>query len=406
MKIIRLFIYLAFIFVLSVGLPRMMRFFTDQPHGNTFIYYSSVDHAFCSINYDEAKDKVIRKNIVTGKEYSQSQFDSILPLFFYRQLYTEGRMPDSLNSTPITRNLINQKSFQYKYSPEDKNRPSIQLYPLFESVSGRVDLKMPEDLFRIDSKMEFIIPANNKLNKAKSEKYTNILNTLGFKFPAKSISGNPSARKMYDEGYFVTDSNNQIFHIKMVNSKPFIKKLNLPKTIIPAHIATYEPNDRSFYGFLYAKSGEIFKLSTSNYALEKLDIGDFNLEENQFLVYANPLYWIIHKNTQEGKFSYALDLKTNKIIDTNNDVYKVEEKSIMDYVLPFRVAFTKWNTKYFAPQFIFNGLSVFIFNLIFLSLFVVINVFRSKPNSYIELSLVAATGIYGFITCLLFKNKI
>ena len=39
--------------------------------------------------------------------------------------------------------IVQTENFNFRSAPTDINTPSIRLYPLLESMSGRVDLKMP-----------------------------------------------------------------------------------------------------------------------------------------------------------------------------------------------------------------------------------------------------------------------
>ena len=81
-------------------------------------------------------------------------------------------------------------------------------------MSGRVRLEMPGDLFRLKDNIEFIDPETNTVKEEKSNLFMKVFIQKGFKFPAKRVAGNPSTRKAYDEGYFIIDSNDKIFHLK------------------------------------------------------------------------------------------------------------------------------------------------------------------------------------------------
>ncbi len=141
-----------------------------------------------------------------GNDYSRSQADSLLPLFNARQLLFEGRFPDSLRGIKIEPELVRLNSFMIRVNPADISQEQIQLFPLFESQSGRVRLELPETFFRIGKRMEFISTATNTIDKELSRKFNQALREKGFEFPATLISGNPTTRKPFDEGYFVRDS--------------------------------------------------------------------------------------------------------------------------------------------------------------------------------------------------------
>ena len=168
MKIINNTIILLATCLLAWIIPDLYHLATDKASKNLFSYYSSVEESFCTIDFDDVKERLVRKNVKTNQEYSEAEFDSILPMFYHRQLLSDGRMPDSIHGVPVTTKDVRKKSFFFRYNPTDKNKPHIPLYTLFESISGRVRLEMPGDVFRLKNAIEFIDPETNLVNQAKS----------------------------------------------------------------------------------------------------------------------------------------------------------------------------------------------------------------------------------------------
>ena len=99
------------------------------------------------MGYEESVGLIRRDQ--SGNNYTQEQTDSILPLFYVRQLMADERFPDSLMGVPVSPRQVQITNFNFRVSAADINAPSVPLYPLLESMSGRVDLKMPDDVFRI-----------------------------------------------------------------------------------------------------------------------------------------------------------------------------------------------------------------------------------------------------------------
>lgn len=210
-------------------LPTFYGLFSEVHSGRYFVYYSSITNHFCSVEREADSKKMIRKDVTTNEEYNLNQFDSILPLMYYRQLLADGKMPDSIQGKKITVKDANTKSFFFRYKPTGKNSPAIGLYPLFEASSGRVDLKMPDDVFRLSSEIAFIKPETNTIDEEKTARFQKLFTEVGFSFPAKLVAGNPSPRKPYDEGYFVIDNNDRLYHLKLEKNKPYLHKIALPK---------------------------------------------------------------------------------------------------------------------------------------------------------------------------------
>lgn len=76
---------------------------------------------------------------LTGNIYSETVFASILSMFYFRRLMSDERFPDTLNGVTVTPKIVQTENFNFRNVPTDINTPSIML----ESMSGRVDLKMP-----------------------------------------------------------------------------------------------------------------------------------------------------------------------------------------------------------------------------------------------------------------------
>ena len=68
---------------------------TAQPIRNPFTLYSCIIDDFACLDYSE--NKGVQYKDRNGHLYSDRQFDSILPFFYYHQLASDGRLPDSLN---------------------------------------------------------------------------------------------------------------------------------------------------------------------------------------------------------------------------------------------------------------------------------------------------------------------
>lgn len=167
MKSINYLIILLGTLLLAWLLPKSYHLITDTASKNIFTYYSSVDKAFCTIEFDKKEERLIRKNIKTNKVYNEHEFDSILPLFYSTQMFADGRMPDSIDGVEMKPREINSRKFFYRMNPMNKNKPHIPLYTLFESMSKRVRIEMPGDFFRLDSEIEFINPETNEVDQEK-----------------------------------------------------------------------------------------------------------------------------------------------------------------------------------------------------------------------------------------------
>ena len=404
MKIIRYSLILLGTFLLAWILPSWYHIVADTSSNNIFTYYSSVERAYCSMGFEDESNKVVRRNLKTGKTFTEYEFDSIIPMFYARQLMNDGRFPDSINGRPITIPEVNSNTFYFRYNPSDISSPSIPIYTLFESFSGRVKLEMPGDVFRLKHKIEFIKPETNKVDAKKSERFMRAFRGAGFKFPAKKAFGNPTTRKMYDEGYFVIDADDRVFHLKMVNGKPFVKNIKVPSGIVPIHIVVKEPKIKSHYGFLLDDQHRFFLITTDNYRLQEIKTPAFDARSNRLVVMANPLYWTVNVISPKGKESLALDAGTKQVIDSVSLLKPIEKDKVLSYVLPFEIRFQSRTSDYVKPDIAFAKIWVLILNLVLAIAYFFLVRKKKNNNTVVHLGWVVLTGVYGFVACLLLKE--
>lgn len=386
-------------------LPHLFHIVTDNANEGRFLYYSSVNQSFCVTTLGKKSNKNIYQDIKTKETYSREAFDSILPLFFYRQLLAENRMPDTINGRYVDKSLLSKKTFFFRYRPSDKNKPQIPLYPLFESQSGRVNLEMPTDVFRIDEAIEFIIPETNKIDNEKSNQFMEVFEKEGFAFPPKIVAGTPSVRKSYDEGYILVDKNNILFHFKMVKSKPFLRKISTPSTLVLRHIITQEPDDRSFYAFLFGKGGETYVLNAPNYKLQLLPIGKVNWNEESVTIFGNLWYWTIRVFGVNEEKAFAIDEQTKQLIDEYRFKISNTPHYLKKYLFPFELFWKNSNTKFITPKIELGTFSIFWGNILLVILLWIIGRLRKLKINIFELLWVALTGVLGFIPIVLFAEK-
>lgn len=221
------FFWFLVLVLIAWQLPWAVNYLTVKPANTPFTLYSEVLGDFALIRH---RDKEIEYLDRAGNRYSRREFDSLLPLFYARQLVADGRFPDSIAGRAVTLREVQNASFFFRSSPKEVNRPESGIRFLLESSSGRVDLEMPSDAFRLTNRgIEFIDMASNRIDTAKSRRFTQTMLRKGVRFPVSEVSGNPTARKEYDEGYVLLDADRRLFHLKMVQGRPTCGRSNCPK---------------------------------------------------------------------------------------------------------------------------------------------------------------------------------
>jgi hypothetical protein len=147
-KTYKIIYYILLTAILAWLLPWLYNLATLKRERTPFALYSEIIEDFAMINVNQ-NEKDLRYTDRKGNFYTEMQFDSILPMFYYRQLVTDNRLPDTVQGVPITAPKIRRENFIFRSRPADINVHNPKLYPLLESRSKRVDLTMPDDVFRL-----------------------------------------------------------------------------------------------------------------------------------------------------------------------------------------------------------------------------------------------------------------
>lgn len=337
-----LLFYATISFLLLWQLPWCYNFFFVKPGKTPFTLYSFVVNDFVQMGQEEGKGTVRRD--LAGNIYSEAAFDSILPMFYFRQLMSDERFPDTINGIAVTPKMVQTGNFNFRSVPSDINAPIIGLYPLLESMSGRVDLKMPDDVFRINSKgIEFVDMASNKVNEEKSSQFTEAMVKKGFRFPATHIAGNPTVKKEYDEGYLLLDTDHHLFHLKQVKGRPYVRAIELPEGVSLKHLYLTEFKDKRTLALMTDVNQAFYVLRNRTYDLIKTGVPSFNPETDVMTIIGNMFDWTVRVTTPETDNYYALNADDYSLIK------KLEQKS-NDHSIP-GISFTSYANKYVMPHF-------------------------------------------------------
>lgn len=329
------------IVILLWQLPWVYNFFFSKPSNTPFTMYSSVVGEFTMLDVEE-KGMIYYDR--TGRTYTEAEFDSILPMFYYRQLVTDGRFPETICGRAITPRDIQTTNFHVRYNPADINKPKIGLYPLLESMSGRVDLEMPDDVFRItENGIEFIDMKSNSIKQEKSARFTEMMLKKGFRFPATAISGNPTDRKEYDEGYVILDADHKLFNLKMTKGRPYCRAIELPDGMTAKHVFITEFTARNMLCFIADNENGWWVVKRPSYEVIKTGIPSFNPETETMLIMGNMIDWTVGISDRTSDRYYAIDADDFSLIDTLT--YQTPDKSIPG------LTFTSYTDEFVRPRF-------------------------------------------------------
>ena len=344
--------------------------------------------------------KDTRNNIYTRKET-----DSLAPTLYYRQLITENRFPDTLFGVAVTPQLIKRTNFFFRQSPRDINAAHIALYPLLESRPKRVDLSMPDDVCRFtDKEIQFIDMETNTVKKEKSARFQRVLDRKGVSLPVKTIAGNPTTRKEYDEGYFFTDSKNQFFHLKQMAGNPYVRKIETAPDMVISHIFVTEFPNRSSFAFLTDAHNQLYVLTAPGYTLIKTALPAYNPEKDDLLIMGNMFDWNVRISNASGMHNYALNVPDYTLRDTLSTPLKTTKwEKASTFIFPFELKFTSRLNKYFAPRIVNFSQHALFLHIIWVALFVFLSRKDKKQSRIVPSLSILIAGLFAFIPLLLFR---
>lgn len=310
----KLFLSITVALLLLWQLPWCYSFFAAKGVRSPFVLYSTLSGDFISTIYSEEKGGVIRQS-QDGELYTQEEADSLLPFFYMRQLMADERFPDTIRGIGFTPREAQLANFSFRSNPMDINVVKIPLYPLLESKSGRVDLVMPDDVFRgTDKGIEFIQSKTNTVDEGKSKLYTDMMLKKGFTFPIRYISGNPTARKEYDEGYLLLDSDGKLFHLKQTVGRPYVRHIEIPADVKAKYLFITEFKDKKTLGFITDEDNRLYVLNSGSYELVKTGVDSFNPQTDVLSIFGNLFDWTVCVKKDTGIYYYALDAKDYSLI--------------------------------------------------------------------------------------------
>ena len=249
------------------------------------------------------------------------------------------------------------------------NKPAVGLYTLLESASGRVDLTLPPDVFRLTNDgLEFIECESNTVNRAKSLSFSRELTKHGFTFPVRLIWGNATTRKDYDNGYLLTDTQNRLFQLKMVKGTPFVRKIYDPLDVSTSRglkissfiqLFTLEPANRALMGlvvsddfrlFAVRSDGTLAQIGSTPYTLHFTPLL-YDPQSMQIAIVGDLFHWTVTEYTATDSRYYAVDARTFEQVACAiiPDPERPLSQKIERILLPVRLRFTSWRTQLIAP---------------------------------------------------------
>ena len=403
-----LIVFIA-VFSFSMIMPYFYSLMFVKNTDKDFIYYSEIIDDFAIRTYTADRNNIYKDK--AGNIYTEQEFKQILPQVYARDLSLNNKYTEIINNKIVNAEDMIKYNFYLSTTADKINEENIRikLTPVFESQSGSASLSMPVDLARIGENITFINARTNKVDTEKLKLFTSELLNNGFVFPVKIFGANPDVRKSFDAGIFLLDSNNQLFNLKMVESKPVVEKYKADFNNEEIALISIKENQyANFYGFVISKAGNIY-LINRNSTVNKFLIEDYSPYKDGLRININPLHTLINVTKETEQTSYLfynnqlIKSYTLEIIPTLSGA----RLYFYNVLFPFSIYGNIYTAaEYLKVEITTNIPASLIFIIILIIIyFIVCRYFKSiSKTTIIDMAVIALTGIYGFTALLLLQN--
>ncbi|MSN95807.1 DUF4857 domain-containing protein [Campylobacter sp. FMV-PI01] len=340
--------------ILAIFLPRIIDTIFAQKSHKANVYYSEIyDEFIVQTHNPNLKKSFYLKN--GDENLTLDEYLEALPFNHYNYLISKNKFPflEWANSDKIKKH-----SQRFSLKPEIYNQKKLPVFTIFESNPKY--LKLGYNKFALSGdgdKLIFTDLTTLKIDENLSTIFTKALKEKDFIFPIKNHYSNPITKKPFDEGVFLKDSKDEIYHLKMINSHPFVRKTRLKDIDF---ILVDEKIQREFYGLAITKDNKINLISYDDYKLINLPFASYNPKKDSFKLSITPLSKSISISSEDKIYSYHLDDEFKPI---KSFVYEINQnkkaKFIKDLFLPFELILDSS----YAYKFKFANFSLFGFIL-------------------------------------------
>lgn len=395
------------VIVSALYLPDFFSMLFDKKVDTPRMDYSAVIDEFVYLQYygmGQIDYKDIKGNTYTEREYYQ-----LLPFMFYANLEKWQQLPPTLKGFEMTSKNIRRNSQMLRIQPKNIDPPIVPLNIMFEAEGDYAQLMIPDDVFRLGNTIEFLDPASNSVIEEKSQIFQEAMLAAGFTFPAKIVAANQTNRKPFDEGYFIKDATNKIFHLKMIKGEPVCIQTGIDPDLGIRQIFIGENLRKEFYGWLLTDKNEIYLITYDNYKLRQIPTTasdpkyDYIANDMTIRFYIYP----VNKHIQIRGDGF------NQMIVLDNDYKKIDEhvmtwtpydkrpsSVVKSFIFPFELSTydpMQW-VKIQMNIFWWHGLIGIAISLLALLIF-------SRKRPWFDYVIVLFTGVFGLIGVLLIKPE-
>ncbi|WP_127130527.1 DUF4857 domain-containing protein [Pseudoflavitalea rhizosphaerae] len=406
-KISRYLLVVLAVITFAYVLPSIYNVLFDTRINAPYITYSTTHKEYFAALWQDGKPVFTDRH---GKTYTQQQFMENTPIENYAYHLSKGTYLDSFAGMRLDPRQLQRESFFSWLELSQLNTPVYGIYPLFES-QPEFGLSFSRDYFRIGKRIEFIDAKTNKLNEAKSRKFNEVLQKEGFSYPAKLAAGLPTLMKKRDEGWFIVDNKDQLFHLKMIKGEPWLKKIQTPAGMQFRYIVCNDFDADEFYAIIITPDSKIYVLNKKDYSTTELPVEGYDANKTSAIISGNLFNKTVIARSEKGVQLTTMD-RDYKVIDKY--FYPLPQKSEMaigkvaSALFPFQLQLSSPDNEFISFHLTdSNNWSWLALNLALVIITVILMRREGKTleRSIPDLVIVALTGIFGFLAVHIIPNK-
>lgn len=403
MRISNYIVTVFFIAVLSYFLPLFMDILLIESRPVERVRYSPVIEDFIYSKTDKESKETVFK--VVGKDkISEDEFIRLLPFVHYSLLISKGTFPSKFEEYGKNPKLIRQNSQTLNLKYSANKAKYIPLYILLDTDRKYDKVIYPPRLLRLtDNSIDILNLETSSLDIEQTKALNYSLKALNFAFPAVKYYTNPSSLKPFDEGAFVVDSKDEIYHIRQDEGKIYVKNSGIIKKDIINIVVSEDPR-REFFALVVTKN----ELGLIDYGYKFI-----TLNSDKYDPYSSNLNLRIDPVNKILSFSSTNDIKTD-VMDLNYTTIKqnlttlepsASKRWIKEYIFPFELKMSQKGDNHFYSFYIENfSIKSIPISLLFAFLYFMIVLRTRQKYSAVDIFLIALFGIYGFVAMTMYRR--
>ncbi len=392
------------IFILSFWIPKTYKGVVKDNSLASYVFYSPTQKRFIykqhfgnhNFIFGDSKD-----NIFTRKEFEEG-----LPFTYWRNLETQNKLPIVVDGREFHKKEIKAARQSFKIEPTDlfDHKKQIEIYPLFNPSSKKGMIAFPEMMFSLKDRFTVYQSEPNGIDETLSIRYTKLLQDKGFTFPAKIIAGKTTNIKPLDEGYFIVDAKDKLFHMKKYDDTLYLNEVSLDKKIKIRHIKISESRKKEFYGSLLGEDNSLYLITYDNYKLVKLPLKGYNPDIMTLQIFADPISKTIRYQDDKQIHAIGIDKEYNLLDTFTVSIPQINPlyKNIFEYIFPFYIEQDIYKS-FESYRIMIGSYKAYIISALLALLYIAFLYFRKKDikSHIMKIVFVFLTGVFGVIFLLL-----